>query len=178
MSLLSSEYSPYQIIEPASIASNHRGEAGAICLDLLPSLSGAGAPAAGALLNELAHTFAFNLVANFLVPRASAAARGGPLADAAGPITIATVLMPAALSPVRSTGPTLNPAVATAWAAMLAFDGALGAGAPAASLPGFWALYAALMLGTLGGIALALRARPVVERAWGAVYRRLFGRRD
>jgi glycerol uptake facilitator-like aquaporin len=154
------------------------GSAGKVCLNVLPSFAENSMPAgAGALLNELAHTFTFNVVANFFVPRAASLARSGPLANSAAPLTIATILMPTALSPLRSTGPTLNPTVATAWASMLFFDSVLGRG-PKSLTGEFWLLYAALLLGTLGGILLAVLVRPSVERAWAAVYRQLRGRRD
>ncbi len=124
---------------------------------------------AGAFLNELAHTLCFNVAVNFFAPRAAALAAGGALARAAGPTAIASTLMLTVLSPERTTGPTLNPSVATAWAAMLAFDRLL-TGRPA--LPAaFWGLYAALMLGTLGGVVIALRVRPAFDRAWAAVLR-------
>ncbi len=149
--------------------------AGQICLPILPVLSSAHeTPAAGALLNEFAHTFLFNAAINFFAPRATAAAAGGPLARAAAPLVIATALMFTVLSPACITGPALNPAVATAWASMLAFDRLLASRPPLP--PAFWGLFAALILATLGGVVIALRARPHVDRAWAAVRRAAFAR--
>ena len=156
---------------------NSSVSAGEVCIRILPTLWGPAAPAAGALVNEFAHTFLFTLVGNFLVPRVEAASRDTVLDRAAGPLAIAVLLMPTVLSPLRSTGPTVNPAVATAWAAMLVFDGLLG-GPPAAALASFWGLYAALLLGTFAGVLLAVRLQPTVERAWAAASRRVARRRD